>query len=92
MITTYPRMAMASVVATTGVVLATVPMCCLFLLARLFFGPDNHILSMSQDAQKLYPGGVLPPNTDRDQESHMPQALGTWPEMRWICMQTLVVK
>eukprot|EP00957_Ditylum_brightwellii_P146763 11173011-Ditylum_brightwellii.AAC.1 len=81
---THHRMAMATVVAKMC-------MCCPFLLTRVLFGPDNHILSMSQDAQRLYPGGVLPPNIDRDQQSHMPQALGTWPEMRWIRMQTLAV-
>eukprot|EP00957_Ditylum_brightwellii_P078700 5983831-Ditylum_brightwellii.AAC.2 len=42
--------------------------------------------------QNFHPVGVLPPNINRDQESHMSQALGTWPEMRWICMQALAVQ
>eukprot|EP00957_Ditylum_brightwellii_P015946 1201026-Ditylum_brightwellii.AAC.1 len=60
---THPRVAMAI-------------MWCPSLSARLLFGPDNHILSMSHNAQRLYLGGLLPPNIDRDQEYHMSQALG----------------
>eukprot|EP00957_Ditylum_brightwellii_P143386 10923359-Ditylum_brightwellii.AAC.1 len=48
--------------------------------------------SHSIHVKRLYPGGVLPPNIDRDWETHMPQALGMWLEIRWICMQTLAVQ